>query len=436
MNPERAALFFAALLIAGSVMSATRALADPSPAPLPTLRAFVAASRGHALEDQEAASTLEQRDAEKDLSTLAFVPKLSATAGYTRNQSAAVAHFPNPAGGTTEVTITPQDELDATFRLDVTLFDAAVIRRIAVASARRDEANSDREATTETTERQVVSAYYDRVAAEGLERASETALGTAIENAKVIEVREAAELASDLDLERAKAEVDRQRGNLAVSRRAKALASRKLRTLTGLDASGAAPRLDTPLDEEPPLESFLASASDVASVRAAKLEAHAADATADATWLGLAPRLTGSASERFTNAVGFGTSPNYALNVTASWALDPLVIGNGRVDRAAAKTAHLRAERARRDAADAIEDAWEDTAAKREAANAARPDEEASKRAAAVARSKRDAGKATELDVLVADRDAFQAEVSRVQADADLEAARATLAIVSRRGAP
>ena len=63
----------------------------------------------------------------------------------------------------------------------------------------------------------------------------------------------------------------------------------------------------------------------------------------------------------------------------------------------------------------------------RAAAVSARAEQEASEHAAEVARARYDAGTATHLELLEAERDAFAAEVSRVQAEADLAYARFAL---------
>lgn len=68
------------------------------------------------------------------------------------------------------------------------------------------------------------------------------------------------------------------------------------------------------------------------------------------------------------------------------------------------------------DAGDAIEDAWLEATARQEAA---------------VALVQYEANEASQLDVIVAERDALKAEVARVQADANLELARALLRLAS-----
>jgi outer membrane protein TolC len=62
-------------------------------------------------------------------------------------------------------------------------------------------------------------------------------------------------------------------------------------------------------------------------------------------------------------------------------------------------------------------------------ARSARAGLDASKLAVSIAKQRYEAGTATFLDVVTAERDAFQAEVTRIQVDADLAFARADLRI-------
>lgn len=102
-----------------------------------------------------------------------------------------------------------------------------------------------------------------------------------------------------------------------------------------------------------------------------------------------------------------------------------------RSQAAAQRLAQVRRESRLHEAEDAIEDAWLEVESRREAAKAARSEQAAAKKAADVARSLYLANKATQVDVIVAERDLLQAEVNRIQADASLELARANLRLAS-----
>lgn len=411
------------------------AAAPPGPVALPSLEAFLAAAATHAPSIRVSEATVDQREREHDHAVLGLLPVLRASASYTRNQYEASTAIPQADGSVVKVTITPEDQLVAEIRVDVTLLDAPAIRRIGAADSQREQARLDVADATLAARRDVLRAYYARVAAESVERAAERALEAARANAKVIATRLDAELATELDALRADAEVDRRIQDVGAAHRQVLLAGRKLESLTGLPPVGAAPELApdlTPLGDVTPSRARVA---DLPAVRSADAGVDVASANATSSWLVLVPRINGFASERFTNASGFGQSPAWAVGLSAEWALDPAAIGQGRVDSAGVKVAQARRDQVVAAATDAFLDAEADVETLRLDALAARTEEATSKRAAQIAVAEWQAGKATALDVLLANRDAFQAEVARVQADANLELARALFDASFGRGA-
>ena len=95
------------------------------------------------------------------------------------------------------------------------------------------------------------------------------------------------------------------------------------------------------------------------------------------------------------------------------------------------EAARARELRARLAAGDAIHRQWNTVAAGIARSRSARAGREAAVHAAAQAQERYRAGTITQLDLLQAQRDAFTAEVSRIQADADLVNARAQLRLSS-----
>lgn len=435
MDRSRLALLLAVFLIVGSTTHAAGAVEPPERGvertAMPSLAAFLRAAKSKARSGVEARAVVEEREREREQSILAFVPSLRASAGYRRNQYESAIDLPEGTG-TRHVVITPRDQLDASVHVDVTLIDPTTIANYAQADARYESAKASEDATSIDVERAVHQAYWQCVAADAVRGAAERALDVAKENEKVVTVRREADLASDLDVARASAAVDRAVQTLAEARLNRALAARKLRSLTGLDASGDAPPFPTDLDPVAGLETYRSRASGVATVRVATADSRAAAISVTQAWTPLVPRIVGFFEERLTNATGFsGEVASYAFGLTAEWRLDPQQIGAVRTQTAAQRLADVRRESRLRDAEDAIEDAWLEVDSRREAARAARSEEAAAKKAAEVARSLYLANKATQVDVIVADRDLLQAEVNRIQADANLELARTTLRLAS-----
>jgi outer membrane protein TolC len=166
----------------------------------------------------------------------------------------------------------------------------------------------------------------------------------------------------------------------------------------------------------------------------ARQQTLAAERNADATWLELVPTLSAFGQERFTNATGFGESPSWTLGLSATFRLDPAQIGRARVDDSAYAVALAEEAKSAQAAHDQAEDAALTVDARESAARAARAESTAAKKALQVARARYSAQNAKQLDVELAERDDLQAEVNRIQADANLELARALYRIAVRAG--
>ena len=170
-------------------------------------------------------------------------------------------------------------------------------------------------------------------------------------------------------------------------------------------------------------------------MRAAEADVRSQQIAANAAWLGYLPTLGAFGLERFTNAVGFGQSPYWALGVLLTWRLDFVALRDGsrRKSAASADVFAVREQRAYQTARDAIHDTWQQVRSYIARSRAARAQLVASRHAASLARDRYGNGTATQLDVVQADRDAFAADVSRIQADADLAYSRALLRIDAGR---
>jgi outer membrane protein TolC len=97
----------------------------------------------------------------------------------------------------------------------------------------------------------------------------------------------------------------------------------------------------------------------------------------------------------------------------------------------ATRAAQVREEHAKRNADDAVYDAYQAVVRQVEKTQAARAQRDQTTLAASFARQRYEAGTATYLDVLTAERDDFAARVSLVQTSADLAYARVALQLAA-----
>jgi outer membrane protein TolC len=430
----------AALVMAAALPLVTLA---PEARALQPLDEFAAAAKGRNFDNREAQATAEQRRQEARVAWARIGPSVVAKGSYTRNEYPAIVSFPQcPATGpcplpppTITATITAVDQLNASFTLNLPIVDVGAWHRVGGATATAEAARIRTEATGLDVEKAVVRGYYQVVAYEATLAAAVQALETAKTNQTIVATRREGGAASELDTERARAEVERARQVVATAEQARAVGRRTLETLTGLTPSeGSVPLPDDGLGSEPDLASLEPAVTGLPTVRAAAKETRAADKAASAAWAALAPTVSANAVEQLTNATGFTGKVGYwTATVAATWTIDPANYFTAKAQSSARTVAEVREKRVEQQAKDDLHTAWQEVRADVARARAAKAESEASARAARLARERYQAGAATQLDVQQADRDAFNSEVARIGAQADLAYARAAVRLDSGR---
>ena len=404
---------------------------------LQPLDAFLARSQEVNPDLRVSAAATKQREAEMDRSTGALLPSAQAQGTYTRNQYAVHFTFPasmvgGPPGPT--LTILPLNQLDGAFTLTVPLVDVGAWDRRAAAKANLDSSVADLFSQRLDVSRRVARSYYQVLADEAVLASAEHNLRLSRDNAALAVAKRSGGTASELDVQRARGDVARAEQDVAVASLRVVTERRELESLSGLTPEPSTEFPADDLHQEAPLDTWL-SASDrlppvqsaMAAVRSAEESAHASESA----WL---PTLTGTAQERLTNAPSIAIhNEYYLLQLTATWKLDATIPAGVKAAHAAADAAEARADGTRRRVQDAIFDDWQQVDASIQRARAARSQVDAALQAADLARDRYGGGIATQLDVLQAEQDLFRADVARIQADADLSYARASLRLDTAR---
>jgi outer membrane protein TolC len=326
--------------------------------------------------------------------------------------------------------IQPLDQLDAVLRLDVPIIDAARWFRTGAASSASASAEQRELATRDLVKRQVVGAYYGYAAALAVRASAKKSSGVAEAQLKLMEIRAAAGAVTELDLLRARAEVQRTRQVVADTESLVATTRRALASLSGLAPPDA---LSLPADDARPEQPFTAlegNVKELPMVRAGEHDVQAANDMATASRLLLVPMVSGQFTQRFTNATGFtGEGAVYNLGLNLTWRLDVPTIMQMSSQDAAARLARLALERAELQARDQIHADWQRLNASLIKIEAAAAQVTAASRAAQVAKDRYAAGAGTQVDVIQAERDLFGSEVGQIQARTELASARASLRI-------
>jgi len=397
------------------------------------LDAFLERAKTQSFDSREASATYQQRSSEADVALGKLIPSFTARGVYTRNQSEVAAELPVAAGSPpVRLVITPLNQLDAFLQLDVPIIDLASYHRYKAGQALAASAAEQRGATNIDVSRSVAQAYYQFLGADSLVQSARESIKAAEANLKNVDDRRAAGAATDLDHERARAAVARAEQDLADAELGGALAARSLETLSGLSPTAAQGVPPDDLHTEGSLQNWLTLAGTTPTQRVADRLGEAAEQNRKAASRALLPTLSGSAQERITNATGFsGKTSTYTLLLTLNWRLDYGTVATRDAQSAALEVQRVRVERTKRASEDAAFAAFRRVEAGVVKSRAAQAQAEAATRAASLSADRYNAGVATQLDVTQAQRDAFLATAAKIQADADLAFARASLRLAA-----
>ena len=408
-------------------IAAASLLAAPAMA-LQPLETFLSAARDRNPEAKQASAELDQQNAEALTALGRQLPGVSVRGNYYRNQYQTQISVGGPP-----MVVQPKDQWLGTATLSVPLIDLASFQRIAASRTNADSYARRLEATRLSVESQTVQDYYQLLANLALVTTAERYLEVSRENLRLTETKLRAGAATRLDVDRAVADVETQVQQLASARLQVALVARDLASTTSItpDISTAVELIDD-LHPERELSYFEAELPNVPSVTAAATATHAAQQQATAQKLALVPTIAGFFTEYATNAPGFEPSNWYwQAGLTASWSFDLTYVGNIKSSDAAAAATLAAEERTRLAAGDAIHRYWQSVLVGIAQSRSARAGRDAAAHASEQARVQYMAGSATQLDLLQAQRDAFSAEVTRIQTDANLLNARAQLRLAA-----
>lgn len=342
-----------------------------------------------------------------------------------------VAFNPNVGSATPEYTsraIQLQNQLTAVFRVDVPIIDVARWVRVAGAGINKESAELREAYMKDVITRQVVGAYYGYAAALALRQSAEKSFAAAEAQAKLMEIRTRVGSTTELDLARARAEVQRNRQTVADAVSMIATTRRTLRSLTNVEPPDSIPEWADNMAAEDTLENLEKRIDQLPAVKASDKEAKAGELASTGAALTLVPTVSGNFTENISNATGFtGQNATYSLGLTATWRLDVPTVANISGAGALANQARLAAEKTRLQSRDQINSDFQRFNAALIKIEAAKAQVAAAERAAQVARDRYAVGSATQVDVIQAERDLFTAELGQIQGRTELATARASL---------
>ncbi|MCC7539905.1 MAG: TolC family protein [Deltaproteobacteria bacterium] len=396
------------------------------------LDAFVRAALVHAEPGRASRARVEAADADVTRARASLLPSVVASAGYTRHGEASEATLPSADGRARQVTLRPEDQLDGAVTVHVPVLDGRSWARLSAARADARASRAQRVATDESITIAVVRAYHEAVAATRVEEAARVSLTASRAHESVMRARRDAGEVTALALARAEVETARAAESLVVARAERRRARRLLRSLTG---SSAAP--DAAVSTAAPPSGSVRALVDRALrtrglVAASRAALDRSEAEARAAGFAQVPVVAAYLTGHAGNATGFTDEQvTWEGGATVTW----LVFDSFGSD-AGRTAARARVEATRADLAEAVRvvrlevaDAYDRVAIARERVQAASRERAVAVEAERLARVELDAGTATSADVLLARRDAFDARVREVRADAELAVAVETLRV-------
>lgn len=412
------------LMLAGLLALAAPAAAEAQQ-PLAT---FLDAIEEHDPSLRAAAEDARAASARTDEARYTLLPRFSAFAGYQRNESQVSVQRQSMDGTTQTSLILPYDQLDAWLQLDVPLVDLSAWTDIGALEHDEEASRLARRAALRRAKLQVIAGYYRLVASRSVVDAANERVRVADAGRAVVAERVAAGTSPALELARADVEIGLARDAVSQGLLEVALAERALVAWTGVTPTDAHVELAERTSSTPSLEVLRTRIASLPSVRAANETAEAARRRRESSWQDVLPTLRGFARQRWTNAAGFQPESLWSIGVGLNWVLEPRALMTHSAREHEASAAEARMEAIALAEETALVEAYRRVESGRTHLATSRVTVEASLRAVADIRERFEVARATQLEVLIAEREEFDARVTESIARAELAMAEDILA--------
>ena len=412
------ALSVALLIALGLALPAPRGAEAQQP-----LSKFLNAASSRALDVRRAEASKHEAEATRGIALGRMLPSATATGTYLRNQFE--VSFESAPG--VRAVFQEKNQYIGEVSLSMPLVDFRVWADYLGARKLATFAELNVAQARLQVHQQVVQQWYQLVSSNALILAAESNVALTEESMAQSKARVEAGASSPLELSRATAENARAVQALEDAKLQRDLAARALFDLSGIQPSNAVVQLEAGARAPGPLRKWLERAAQSPTVKAAYAAREVEKSGRVAAWLDLVPSIRGSFTESATTAPGFSPSSQWVAAITATWTLDFEKGANIAAETAQFEGAQVDAEKAEQQVRTAIFESWNRVQSSMVALKAATASLEASDKASRDARLRYDAGAGTQLEQIQADRDRFNAEVTRIQALGNLAVAKAAL---------
>jgi outer membrane protein TolC len=400
-----------------------------------SLKAYVSAADTNNVDARLSETQRHRAEAEFRQAWTSLLPSLSVSGGWTHNQFEAKATIPTGPMSSITAVIIPGDQFDTALRVDLPLIDTTRWFRSMASNQAQLSAKERELVVRDQVKRQIVTVYYALAGAQAVLRAAQKSVQVALEQERLATIRGRAGSATELEVLRAHAEVQRSQQLIADSTVLVNTTARTLQTLSGKSPPDNVTLPSDDVSEPAPFAQLEPQTATLPAVRAAERDLSAAEKLSTAATLALVPQVSAQFTQRFTNATGFqGQSAVYNAGVNFVWRLDVPTFQAMDVQSTNVEAARLAIERASNAAKDQLFQDEERLNASRSKVSSATAQVDAARRAAQMASDRYAAGAATQVEVIQAERDVFSAEVAHIQARTELASARAQLRLSAGNG--
>ena len=216
-------------------------LAPQASSGLQQIQVFAAAARERNPAALEAGANLRESGAEADAALGRVLPGISLNGRYARNQYGAEINLATLGGPDRTIVLLPENQWTGVATATVPLVDLPNFQRIAAARTATEGAARRLDATRLEVESAVAQSYYQLVASVALVGASNEALQVSREAWRLAQEHYRAGSAAVLEVDRARAEVEQRIQQVASAELQVAVASRALRSASGVTRTCRAP---------------------------------------------------------------------------------------------------------------------------------------------------------------------------------------------------
>lgn len=454
-----------------------------------TLADFIQAGRKNALSNQDARVEIERKRAEKGESFGRLFPSISASGGYRYNLrdvnfclpemtprpvveegeepvETPEAELPlneceiyseNPALDNElppvmtpdemmsdentplyrnrNIILLPHHQYDFGVTVRVPILDLEAIHRYRAAKHRLSSSAFEAEVIAMNVDLEVTQTYYQLAEVSAMVSNYQARLESANNLLEVVRERTQTGTAQPLEEEAALLDIKRIKQIIASYQRAQKSMARTLKNLTAIKPNISKLEkltIPTSLGNEVAVGSWLKEMNKLASIKGAEFGVRSSDAELQAAKSRYLPKFTVEGSQRYTSIDGLeGRNNYYYVGVNAQIDFDFSKDDTVRVARAAKKSSKIRLEEARRNAEDAIYEAYNEIEQMRDELEFAQAQRAYTENAALLVRSNYNSGLVALATVFRAEKDLYEHKAQEIQAYTNYLYAKAKLRIVA-----